>query len=59
MRRYWGDAAHVAHNPVSDVVHRLRRLREHLPELVPLLRMDRDLSIRVSADGLTLFFDWK
>lgn len=34
-------------------------LREHLPELVPLLRIDRDLWIRVSADGLTLSFDWK
>lgn len=33
--------------------------QRHLPELVPLLRIDRDLWIRVSADGLTLSFDWK
>jgi predicted nuclease of predicted toxin-antitoxin system len=34
-------------------------LRQHLPELLPLLRINRDLWIRVSADGLTLSFDWK
>jgi hypothetical protein len=31
----------------------------HLPELVPLLGMDRDLWIKVSVDGLPLSFDWK
>jgi hypothetical protein len=34
-------------------------LRQHLPELVPLPGIDRDLWIRVSADGLTLSLDWK